>query len=209
LETVKQDFLNFPLHIILHPFDGFWDMKFERRGKISVALTIMALLVLTVILQKQFAGLLVNFVDPRTLNSLDDLQYTVLPFFLFCVANWSITTLMEGEGKFKEIVMATGYALLPIVLINLPMTFISRFMTQEETAFYWLMNSMASVWFLFLLFVGIMTVHQYTPGKAVLTLGLTVVAMGIVVFLGTLAFSLGLQIYWFIYDVYREIIFRI
>jgi hypothetical protein len=206
---VKQDFLKFPLHVIVHPFDGFWDMKFEGRGKISVALTVLALLVLTLILQKQFAGLLVNFVDPRTLNSLDDLQFTVLPFFLFCVANWSITTLMEGEGRFKEIVMATGYALLPIVLINLPLTLISRFMTQEETAFYWLMNSMASIWFIFLLFVGIMTVHQFTPGKAVLTLLLTVIAMGIVVFLGTLAFSLGLQIYWFIYDVYRELIFRI
>jgi hypothetical protein len=209
LKAVKQDFLKFPLHVIVHPFDGFWDMKFEGRGKISVALTVLALLVLTLILQKQFAGLLVNFVDPRTLNSLDDLQFTVLPFFLFCVANWSITTLMEGEGRFKEIVMATGYALLPIVLINLPLTLISRFMTQEETAFYWLMNSMASIWFIFLLFVGIMTVHQFTPGKAVLTLLLTVIAMGIVVFLGTLAFSLGLQIYWFIYDVYRELIFRI
>ncbi|TFE23055.1 Yip1 family protein [Cohnella luojiensis] len=205
---MKQDFIKFPLHLILHPFDGFWDMKFESKGKVRVSLAILLMLVLTVILQKQFAGFLVNFVDPRGLNSLDDLQFTVLPFFLFCVANWSITTLMEGEGKFKEIVMATGYALLPIVLINLPITFISRFITQEETAFYWLLNSVASIWFILLLFIGIMTVHQYTPAKAVLTLALTVVAMGFVVFLGTLAFSLGLQIYWFIYDVYREIIFR-
>ncbi|WP_308639347.1 Yip1 family protein [Paenibacillus silvisoli] len=205
---MKQDFIKFPLHLILHPFDGFWDMKYENRGKVKVSLAILVLLVLTLILQKQYAGFLVNFVDPRTLNSLDDLQFTVLPFFLFCIANWSITTLMEGEGKFKEIVMTTGYALLPMVLINLPLTFISRFMTQEETSFYWLINSVASIWFILLLFIGIMTVHQYTPAKAVLTLALTVVAMGFVVFLGTLAFSLGLQIYWFIYDVYREIIFR-
>nr|WP_240548255.1 Yip1 family protein [Paenibacillus lignilyticus] len=192
----------------MHPFDGFWDMKYENKGKVKVSLAILLLLVLTLILQKQFAGFLVNFVDPRSLNSLDDLQFTVLPFFLFCIANWSITTLMEGEGKFKEIVMATGYALLPIVLLNLPITFISRFMTQEETSFYWLVNSLASIWFLLLLFIGIMTVHQYTPAKAILTLVLTVIAMGFVVFLGTLAFSLGMQIYWFVYDVYREIIFR-
>ncbi|SFS75476.1 Yip1 family protein [Paenibacillus sp. BC26] len=205
---MKQDYIKFPLHLILHPFDGFWDMKYENKGKVKVSLAILLLLVLTLILQKQFAGFLVNFVDPRSLNSLDDLQFTVLPFFLFCIANWSITTLMEGEGKFKEIVMATGYALLPIVLLNLPITFISRFMTQEETSFYWLVNSLASIWFLLLLFIGIMTVHQYTPAKAILTLALTVIAMGFVVFLGTLAFSLGMQIYWFVYDVYREIIFR-
>src|SRR5690554_4266583 len=132
-------------------------MKYEGKGKIRVAILILTLLVLTIILQRQFAGFLVNFNDPRYLNSLDDIQFTVLPFLLFCIANWSITTLMEGEGKFKEIVMATGYALLPIVLINLPLTFISRVMTSEETAFYYLVNGFATIWFCFLLFVGIMT----------------------------------------------------
>ncbi|MBO7743615.1 YIP1 family protein [Paenibacillus sp. MWE-103] len=205
---MKQDFLKFPLHLIVRPFDGFWDMKYEGKGKLKVALLILLALVLTTILQKQFAGFLVNMADPRSLNSLDDLEFTILPFLLFCIANWSITTLMEGEGKFKEIVMATGYALLPIVLINLPMTFVSRFMTQEETAFYYLLNSISSLWFVVLLFVGIMTVHQYTPAKTVLTMALTVIAMGFVVFIATLAFSLGSQIYWFIYDVYRELIFR-
>lgn len=205
---MKHDYIKFPLHVILHPFDGFWDMKYEGKGKVRVAMAILALLVLTLILQKQFSGFLVNFNDPRTLNSLDDLQFTVLPFFLFCIANWSITTLMEGEGKFKEIVMATGYALVPLILVNLPMTFISRFMAQEETAFYFMMNSFAAIWFIYLLFVGIMTVHQYTASKAVFTMVLTIVAMGIVVFLGTLAFSLGMQMYYFVVDVYRELLFR-
>ncbi len=205
---MKHDYIKFPLHVILHPFDGFWDMKYEGKGKVRVAMAILALLVLTLILQKQFAGFLVNFNDPRYLNSLDDIQFTVLPFFLFCIANWSITTLMEGEGKFKEIVMATGYALLPLILVNLPLTFISRFMAQEETAFYFMLNSFAAIWFIYLLFVGIMTVHQYTASKAVLTMVLTVVAMGIVVFLGTLAFSLGMQMYYFVVDVYRELLFR-
>lgn len=205
---MKHDYIKFPLHVILHPFDGFWDMKYEGKGKVRVAMAILALLVLTLILQKQFSGFLVNFNDPRTLNSLDDIQFTVLPFFLFCIANWSITTLMEGEGKFKEIVMATGYALLPLILVNLPMTFVSRFMAQEETAFYFMLNSFAAIWFIYLLFVGIMTVHQYTASKAVFTMVLTVVAMGIVVFLGTLAFSLGMQMYYFVVDIYRELLFR-
>lgn len=205
---MKPEHYKFPFRVILHPFDGFWDLKYEGKGKVRVAMIILALLVLNVILQRQFAGFLVNFNDPRYLNSLDDIQYTILPFFLFCIANWSITTLMEGEGKFKEIVMATGYAMLPIVLINLPLTYISRFMTLGETPFYYLLNSFAVLWFLYLLFVGIMTVHQYTPARTVFTLALTVVAMGIVVFLGSLAFSMAVQIYYFVLNVYRELIFR-
>lgn len=205
---MKPEQYKFPFYIMLHPFDGFWDMKYDEKGKVRIASAILLLLVLSVVVQRQFAGFLVNYNDPRFLNSLADFIYTVLPFLLFCIANWSITTLMEGEGKFKEIYMASAYALLPIVLINFPMTFISRFMTNEETAFYYLANSIGVIWFLYLLFVGIMTVHQYTPVKTVVTLVLTVIAMGIVVFLGTLVVSLGSQVFYFFLNIYRELIFR-
>ncbi|MFD1174908.1 Yip1 family protein [Paenibacillus puldeungensis] len=206
---MKRDDLKFPLHVIVHPFDGFWDMKYEKRGKLRVALGIVALLVLAIIVQKQFAGFLVNFSDPRRLNSLGELVFVVLPFLLWCISNWSVTTLMGGEGKFKEIVMATSYALVPMVLIYPPMTLVSRFMVQEETAFYYLLNTVAVIWFLGLLFVGIMTVHQYTAAKTILTMLLTVIVMGIIVFLGTLIFSMLQQIYEFVANIYREIIFRV
>jgi hypothetical protein len=205
---MKQDFIKFPLHLIVHPFDGFWDMKYDGKGKVRVALVILALVVISIILQNQFAGFLVNYNDPRYLNSITQLLTIVFPFFLWCVSNWAITTLMDGEGKFKEIVMATGYALVPIVLLYVPITIASRFMVEEETAFYYLVISISSIWFVALLFVGTMTVHQYTAFKTIMTMILTVIVMGIIVFLGTLVMSMMQQIYEFIVNIYREIIFR-
>jgi hypothetical protein len=205
---MKQDFIKFPLHLIVHPFDGFWDMKYDGKGKVRVALVILALVVISIILQNQFAGFLVNYNDPRYLNSITQLLTIVFPFFLWCVSNWAITTLMDGEGKFKEIVMATGYALVPIVLLYVPIPIASRFMVEEETAFYYLVISISSIWFVALLFVGTMTVHQYTAFKTIMTMILTVIVMGIIVFLGTLVMSMMQQIYEFIVNIYREIIFR-
>lgn len=205
---MKQDFIKFPLHLIVHPFDGFWDMKYDGKGKVRVALFILALVVLAVILQNQFAGFLVNYNDPRYLNSLTQLITIIFPFFLWCVSNWAITTLMDGEGKFREIVMATGYALLPLVLIYVPFTIASRFMVQEETAFYYLFNSISTIWFIGLLFVGTMTVHQYSALKTIVTMVLTVIVMGIIVFLGTLVLSMMQQIIEFIFNIYRELTFR-
>ena len=205
---MKSEHYRFPFHVIFHPFDGYWDLKYDGKGRVRIAAAIIAMLVLSTVLQRQFAGFMVNFNDPRYLNSLNDLIYTVAPFLLFCIANWSITTLMEGEGKFREIIIATAYAMLPIVLINLPMTFISRMLTMEEAAFYYLATSIAIVWTGYLLFVGIMTVHQYTATKTVITLVMTVIAMGIVVFIGTLIFSMASQIFYFFYNIYRELIFR-
>ncbi|MFC6333354.1 Yip1 family protein [Paenibacillus septentrionalis] len=205
---MKQDFFQFPLQVIVKPFESFWDMKYENRGKLKVAFTLIVLTILAVILQKKYAGFLVNYNDPRTLNSLVDIATILFPFFLWCVANWSITTLMGGEGKFKEIVLATAYSLTPFIIVYLPMTFISRYMANEEVAFYYLLLSIASLWFVWLLFVGIMTVHQYTVLKTVTTIVLTIIVMGIIVFLGALVFSMLQQMYDFIYNVYREILFR-
>ena len=127
---------------------------------------------------------------------------------LWSVSNWAVTTLLEGEGKFKEILLATSYAMAPLVLINLPMILISRFMTRDETAFYYLMLSFSLLWFIYLLFVGMMTVHQYSARKNAATMLLTVVVMGIILFLGSLVFSMIQQLFVFVYDVYRELIFR-
>jgi hypothetical protein len=205
---VKQDLYKFPLHVILHPFDGFWDMKYEGKGKLRVALLILFLLVLVMIFQRQYAGFLVNYNDPMTMNSLNEFKYVLLPYILWCVSNWAVSTLMEGEGKFKDIVMATSYSLVPIILIFLPATVISNFMALEETSFYWLSLSIALLWSLYLLFVGTMTVHQYSAAKTIVTMFLTVIAMLIIIFLGLLVFSLIQQVVEFMYRVYQEIVYR-
>ncbi|WP_342554991.1 YIP1 family protein [Paenibacillus sp. FSL R7-0652] len=205
---MKQDYIKFPLHLIFHPIDAFWDLKSDHRGRMVVAYTALALTITMMILQKEYAGFLVNDIDPRTINSFVEIATAALPFFLWCIANWAVTTLMEGEGRFREIFLATGYSLIPIILIYAPMIVVSRFMVQEETSFYYLFNSIAFLWFLLLLFIGMMTVHQYTVFKTLLTMLLTVIVMGIIIFLGALVFSMLQQLYEFGYNIYRELIFR-
>ncbi|WFR62269.1 YIP1 family protein [Paenibacillus amylolyticus] len=205
---MKQDFIKFPLHLIFHPIDAFWDLKSDNRGRLLVAFAALVLTIVMMILQKQYAGFLVNYIDPRTINSIIEIATVAVPFFLWCTANWAVTTLMEGEGKFREIVLATGYSLIPVILIYAPMIVISRFMVQEETAFYYLFNSIAFFWFVLLLFIGMMTVHQYTVIKTIITMVLTLIVMGIIVFLGALVFSMLQQLYEFGYNIYRELIFR-
>lgn len=205
---MKDEFLRFPFQVLFRPFSSFWDLKYEQKGTLRVAFTIVFLTVLAFIMKRQLSGLLVNFNDLRYVSSLTDVFTVLFPFFLFCIANWSITTLMDGEGRFVEIIKATAFSLLPFVLIYIPMTFISQLMVEEETAFYYLMNTIAMVWFLWLLFIGIMTVHQYTVLKTVITLFLSLVTMMIIVFLGTLVISMLQQMYDFIYNVYRELLFR-
>ena len=79
---------------------------------------------------------------------------------------------------------------------------------MEETAFYYVSNSIATLWFLYLLFVGNMTVQQFTASKTILTLFLTAIAMGFMAFLCLLFFSLIQQIAVFVVTIYQELVFR-
>lgn len=200
--------IKYSLHVAMHPFDGFWDLKYENKGKIRVAILMLFAVTVTMILKRQFAGYVVNYNYPLSLNSINELKYIVLPFLLWCIANWSLTTLMDGEGKFTEIVIATGYALLPLVLVNIPNILLSNVITLREASFYFLLDSFAMLWFVWLLFIGTMTVHQYTVTKTITTMLLTLVVIGVIIFLGLLFFNLIQQIVSFGYTIYQELSLR-
>jgi hypothetical protein len=204
-----RDVLRFPFYLIVHPFNGYWELKYEEKGFLRVSLAILLLYAFTSVLQRQYSGFVVNYNKLNELNSVKEVAYIVLPFILWSVSNWSLTTLMGGEGKFREIVIATGYALLPPILINLPMIMFSNVITREESSFYYFFLSVSSLWFLYLLFVGTMTIHQYTVTKTLVTIGLTLVVMGIIIFLGLLFFSLVQQVVNFCTTIYQELVLRL
>lgn len=204
-----NELIKYPFYVIIHPFKGYWDVKYEGKGRTAIGLSILVLLTTIVILKRQFTGFIVNFSNPNELNSVDELLFIILPFFLFCVSNWAITTLMDGEGKFIEIITVTAYALLPMAIIYGLTTIISNFITFEEAPLFFLLESAALFWFLGLLFVGIMTVHQYSASKTIATFILTTVVMGVIIFLGLLFFSLIQQLFTFGETIYKEIMYRI
>lgn len=207
---MSKEWIKYPLQLILHPFNGFWDLKYDRSQKhnLIISFAILILLAVTNILSQQYSGFLVNLYNPNYFNSAMEIVYVVVPVLFWCVANWSLTTLMDGEGKFVEIFTSTCFALIPLVLINFPWIWLSNVVSLQETTFYYFSASFALVWFVFLLFVGNMTVHQYSPAKTIGTIILTIVAMGFMAFLCLLFFSLVQQIVAFITVIYQELALR-
>ena len=203
------DSLKFSLYVIFHPFKGFWDLKHEKRGSMAAAMTFIVLLIVTYILRRQYTGFIFNQNDPKELNVFVEIISVLLPFFLWATANWCITTLMEGEGSYRDIVIATAYALVPLILINLPLIPLSRIINIEEGAFYYFFGSVSVLWTGILILAGASVTHQYTMGKSVFTSLLSVVGMGLMIFIGLLVFSLLQQMISFVYTIYREIAFRL
>jgi len=201
--------LRYSLYLIFHPFDGFWDLKHEKKGNLKTAMLIVAMVCVTYILRRQLTGFILNEVKLRELNIIVEILSVALPFFLWCVANWCLTTLMDGEGSFKDIVITSAYALIPIILINLPLIVFSNIITLEEAAFYRFFDILAIAWAGMLLFLGTSVVHQYSLTKTFLTSICIVIGMGLIIFIALLFFSLLQQMFSFFYTIYKEVALRL
>ncbi|MCR5520549.1 MAG: YIP1 family protein [Lachnospiraceae bacterium] len=205
---LSKDKWTYLFHTVSHPADGFYEIRHRERGSVAVALILVFLFSVAWSVNRISAGFIVNDIDPRDVNSLTELITVLLFFFLICISNWSITCLMDGKGRLKDIVIAIGYSTLPATVCILLGTVLSRFVSEDEAAFYTMICGIGIFYTLFMMLVGIMTVHNFTLGKTLITLFLTVVAMLLIIFIVLLIVDLINQVYSFLHSIYQELLFR-
>jgi hypothetical protein len=201
--------LKYSLYVSTHPLDGFWDLTHEKRGSIAAANIIAAAAVIVEVLRLTLTNFQFVTINMEYFNSVIVAFRILLPIGLWTVANWSLTTLMDGKGRMFEIYMAVCYALTPYVLINIVMIVLSQFITFEEGAIYKVLAGFSALWTGLLILAAMMMVHDYSLVKTVLSSLLTVVGMGVMVFIFVIFFSLISDAFAYFFSLYKEILFRV
>jgi hypothetical protein len=204
----SKDKLSWLFRMLAHPLEAFFEIRHRGAGSPALGVLLMAAFGITYSINRIFASFIVNEANPRNVSLPAECGGVVALFLLFCVGNWSITCLMEGEGRFADIVTVTGYALLPLVLTWAPATIFSHAIAANEEAFYSIIMLAGAAWTTVLLLIGVMTIHGYTLAKTLATMFLTIVSMLVMMFVALMLVNLLNQLYVFIYSVYVEILFR-
>lgn len=210
-KPVRRNFfgcLTYCFHILWHPFDGFWDLKHEKRGSAAAATAILAAFVVTYVLNIQYAGFLVNTTDLRYFSLSRAVFVVLFAFLLWLVANSSVATWIYGEGSFRDVYIYSCYALTPLVLLMNAATVVSLFITLDEAVFYHLLIGLGVAWFLFLLFAGNIQVHQYSVKSGVANLAVSFVEIAVMLFLIMVGLSLMQQIASFADTIFMELTVR-
>jgi hypothetical protein len=201
--------LKFSLYCLTHPIDGFWDLTHEKRGSYSAATTILFLAVAAYVIRLRYTSFIFIQVYWEDLNIFMYIASVLLPFALFVVGNWALTTLFDGKGRLGQVYIATCYALTPYPLIQFPLMFLSNFITVDESEFYSAIYVISFVWILFIGILGMSQVHEYGFGKNILFLIATVFAMLVMIFLLMLFFSMVSQGVAYFVSLVKEMLFRL
>ena len=197
--------LKYSKEILFHPFDAFYEMKFRAKGNVKVATVFFLLMGITAVLTAQFSGFMVNSVKQSELNSIIFFTGILLPYVLFIIGNYSVTTLMDGKGQLSEIYVVVGYSLLPNIVLSLAAIIFSNFITGDEVPFYIIFLSAGNLATMFLIFAGLVVTHEYSFFRNILSIILSFISMALLVFMMLLMITLFSQVYGFIKIVLIEL----
>ena len=203
--TLWEEFL-YCFYVMAHPFDGFWDLKHEKRGSVRGGLCILALTVLSVVYNTIGSSYL--FGGGQKVNLVGPMASVLVLVVLWVVANWCLTTLFDGEGSLKDIFIATCYSLVPIPIIMIPATIATHFCSLAEAEFITLALGIAYVWTGMLIIFGSMTTHGYSMGRNIAICFFTIVGMVFIMFLAVLFWNLITRMISFVSDIITEISYR-
>lgn len=193
---------------MVHPFEGFEDLRWKKAYSMRVALVIVALFFIVSVCEQLMTGFLFNRNYVKIFNIVPIIVQTLVVFFTWVIGNWALCTLFDGEGTMKNICVTSAYALVPMLIGKVINIILSRCLLRTESAFIVFVSYLTIIWTAVLLISGMKTVHQYSIPKTLLFMFITVFAMVVIIILLVLLVSLFQQVYVFVYSIYTELLYR-
>lgn len=189
--------------LLLHPLRTFGEIKEGRIGTVGSATLLLGAAFLLSVLRTVTAPYLLQNESNSSLLQQGFMTIALL-VGLFVLANWCLTSLMDGKGTMKDIYIYTCYSLTPLLIIEPILLLLGQFITLDELPLFQFISQLAVVTVLWLIFCGTLVVHDYGPGKTLGMLLLTVVGMMILVFIALLCMTLLQQIVLYIRNILTE-----
>ena len=147
-----------PLYVMLHPIEGFQEMRYQKKGNGIVAAISVFCLFLALFAKERLFGFAFRVdINPEHLN----LPLSVGSCLGFTLINWCICTLFDGNGHLKDVWVVVGYAIAPYVLCVFIAMICSYFLTFEEAVFIEALQVIGAVYSVFLLIKGIEAYHEF------------------------------------------------
>lgn len=196
-------------HVLLHPFEGFEDLRWKKGGTLKITAVIVAALFLALIAYDRWCGFQFRPLPDALFSVMPYIMRSVVYFAAWVLGNWAVCTLLEGEGSMRNICIYSSYALIPYIASTFINVLLSHILVQAEMVFFTTVEYVGLLWTALLLFNAIKAVHQYSFTKTVAAIVLTIFAMLVILFLAVLLLSLFQKVYVFFYSLYTEILYRV
>lgn len=195
--------------LLAHPLNFYHDIQEPQRLKWRHGFLLIFIVYLAKMASLMLMGYHFQTREAYQISYVHELIWIVIPWLTWCLANWSVSSILEGEGKFKEIMVGSAYCFVPYIVLIIPITLLTNVLSLNESSFYNAMTSFTFAWVGLLFLIKLKVLHDFELGKLIFITFLTLLGMGIIWFVGILLYGLLSQFISFFFDIFEEIRFRL
>ena len=192
----------------LHPFDAYNAIRYKDEGSLKIALVMTALYFISSVLSVLCSNFRYTSFDESTFSSAFQLIKSVGLIILWSLANWGISVLLQGIGKFKHVFIVTAYSVLPIVVYNFISIPISYLITAPTSTLMDGMSVVAMLWTGIVLTIGLMIIHNFTFPRFLVSVVIGLFFMLLIVLIVFIFGILITQLWGFVVTIFMEVIYR-
>ncbi|MBH0156746.1 YIP1 family protein [Fictibacillus sp. 5RED26] len=191
-----------------HPIDSFYYLKKKQYASILSATILYIILIVEYIYSRFYTGFIYKTVSSDA-NLVGELLLLLVPLALFIVVNYLVSTINDGEGRFKDIYIGTIYSLAPFLVFSPILTLLSNVLTYNEAFVYVFSIRIIYAWCLIILFIMLKEIHNYTFSDTIRNIFVTLFGMVIMLLVVFIVFVLIDQVYDFVYSIIKEAVLRV
>jgi sugar lactone lactonase YvrE len=195
------------LYLIIHPYEGFYRLK-DRRISWFVLLLLLSLTVGVHLLSIFGSGFIAYPFDLGRFNIKWSLALLIVPWVTWVIANYLVSSVKGGEGRFREVLQASTFAVVPYIVMKLPTILLSNLIVVEEWILIDLIHQIMWLWIILLFFVMTQVIHNFDFVEAIKNVGITVFTIGVMWVFVIIITGLGMNLYDFLDQIYREVTFH-
>lgn len=200
--------LKMALLVLFHPVTAFTYIQKERDNfKWYPVAVLLGLAVIVRIAALQFTHYPLSTMTPYT-NLIFECAKLFVPLISWAVASYLMTTIMDGETLFRESMLAAAYALVPYILMTIPLTLASQIMELNQQGLFVTLEMIALGWVVLLIIISLKVMNHFSGGKTIAIILLSLFTVAILWVAVALLYTLCSQFIDFIMEVLIEVRYR-
>ena len=158
----------YSFYTILHPIDTLEGIRYNRK---RINMAIPFILLATAFIVRMAYLYVVHFpLAPMELEDVNPIFEAVKLWIVpisWIPASFMATSISGGESKFPEITFTSALSLVPFIVINVPLMFLSNILSKTQRSWYGVFSTLAYIGLFLILFMAMMILNNYTFKKTI------------------------------------------
>ena len=147
-------------------------------------------------------------VNPENADFAVEIVTYLVPVVAFVVANFCITSLVNGETLLSEALISGAFSMMPYLLFSIPLMALSHVMSLTEGGIFGSLQSILILWCVILMFVSVKETNDFTFAKTFFVFILIALSILLILAIVLLVYALFNQLITFLTGLYGEIMFN-